>query len=595
MASADIYEGKIRVETEFRERDLIKAVPGARYDGKDRVWQVPLSWASCVILRGVFKDKLVVGDLLSKWSWSEYKDRVEPALWLRSITELEPGQLPGLPYLANEDKLYPFQRAATSFIAVAQRALLASEMGLGKTVQAISALATWQEVTGDALPCLIVCTNTMKKVWEREFEVWAPHLNVTVVQGGKGQRDKQIRSANHVYDEDGDLVHERESDVIIMNWESIRNHTKLAGYGHIRLSDKEKELKELNEVEWATVISDETHRAKNPGAKQTRALWQVSKPAKYRLALTGTPVTNTPDDLWSIMHFLSPDEWPARTKYIDRFCLTSWNTFGGLEIVGIRPDTRDEFFKILDPRFKRDLKKAVLSQLPDKTYQERYVEMAPKQRKAYKQLAETMLAELDDGDSIFVTNPLARMIRLSQFACSYAELNEDGDVVLKEPSCKIDALMEIVEERGGAPLVVFAESRQLIELAEKRLEKNKIPYVSIRGGVSPYDREANVRRFQNREVPVLLGTLGAGGEGITLTAADTLVFLQRSWSLVKNKQAEDRIHRIGQDSDKVEIIDIIAQDTLEDDRLVKLAMKEDRLQEVVRDNEQLRRLLGGED
>lgn len=590
MAKATTDGQRVVIDTEFREQDYIKQVPGAKYKPQERIWAAPLSWATCVTLRGVFGDKLVVDEPLAQWAWNEVQTRIDPSMAMRDRLDFTTAENPQfLPFLANEDRLYPFQRAATAFLTIAERALLASEMGLGKTVQAISWLATLQKVKTSPLPALIICTNTMKKTWKREFEAWAPELEVVVVTGSKAQRDKQIGQARAP--EEG----EREADVIVINWEAIRNHSRLAPYGSIRLSDNEKLPKELNTIEWGAIITDEAHKMKNPAAKQTRAAWAIAHQQEcYRLAMTGTPVTNTPDDLWSIMHFLDPAEWPTRTRYIDRFCLTSWNAFGGLEIVGVRPDTREEFYKILDPRFKRDLKKAVLTQLPDKIYQERFVDMSPKQRKAYKDIVEYMLTELDNGDTVFVTNPLAKLTRLSQFACAYAALDEDGEVRLSEPSCKVDALVELIEERNGAPLVVFAESRQLIELCEARLTKNKVDFVSIRGGVDELQREEGVRRFQTGEVPVLLATLGAGGEGITLTAADTLVFLQRSWSMVKNKQAEDRIHRIGQESDKVEIIDIVAEGTIESDKTVRLAEKEDRLQEVVRDRETILRLLGGE-
>lgn len=338
------------------------------------------------------------------------------------------------------------------------------------------------------------------------------------------------------------------------------------------------------------VLVKNCHRAKDPRTKQTRALWAVGHTAPYRIALTGTPVGNQPDDLWSIMHFVAPEDWPRKTQFIDRYALTSWGAWGGLEVVGVRPDTREEFYRVLDPRFIRHLKDQVQPQLPPKTYEQRECVMVPKQKRAYEAMREHMLAELESGDVVVATNPLTQMVRLSQFASAYAELDEEGQLKLSEPSCKVDALLETTEELGDQRAVVFAESKQLIKLAERALTRANVTFTSIHGDVGEEDRELAERRFQDGYVKLILLTYGAGGEGITLTAANAAFMLQRSWSYIKNRQAEDRVHRIGLEH-PVTIVDFFTADTVDEKRIEKYGEKGEMSEEITRDRETLRWLL----
>lgn len=595
MAKIDVQDASITINADWRERDLVRQLPGARYDRAADLWRMPLAWASCVVLRGVFGDGLEISDELAQWSWDTWTRQIAPALDLRQAADAPDvvQHLFNSGFTLLAESLYPFQRAATQFMISRERVLNASQPGLGKTVETIATLAL-----SGALPALVVCTNSMKRTWELEFKRWAPALSVAVVGGSAAQRRKAILGG---------------ADVVVINWEALRSHSRLAGYGSVRLERCEEcggpaplpeakrqrcdvHSRELNEVAWRTVVADEAHRGKSAIAQQTRALWAAAATARYRIALTGTPIANRVDDLWAIMHFVAPEEWPSKTKFIDRYGLVSWNAFGGMEIVGLRPEHRDEFFKILDPRMRRDLTATCLPQLPPLTRTRRYVEMSAKQAKAYKQMRKEMLAELDNDYVAFVTNPLARMTRLEQFAAAYAEVQPDGSLRLADPSSKVDALVDVLDELGDTPCVVFAESRQLVQLCEKRLEKLKISYVAFHGQVSTAERDRNLAAFQRGDARVFLATIAAGGESITLTTAPVAIFLQRPRSNVLNLQAEGRVYRASQTSDRVEIIDIVTTGTVEEGRFALLRGKDERLEEVVRDRLQLRALIAyGED
>lgn len=592
MISIEMYDDthvSLVSDQPYRDKERIKMIPGARYQVHDHVWTAPLSWAACLQARGVFASELTIGPLLTDWAVRDRTERVDPAVAFRLAWDAE-----------GDDDLYPFQRAGVAFLTFARKALLCDEMGTGKTPQTIRTLQNLSNGGAQVFPAVVVAPNNMTITWRKEFERWYPGVDAVVVKGSASKRVRMLSEKHDVY---------------IINYEGLRSHTRLAPYGSVRLKHCivcdpmlpdtkanqqkgcERCKKELNLITFKSIIVDEAHRMKDPKAKQTRACWALrSNETEFVYCLTGTAVANAPHDLWPALHMISPEEWPSRSKYIDRYCTVSFNLFGGMTVTGLSPATQDEFFGVVDPRMRRMPKAAVLPHLPAKTFTQRYVDMTPKQAKAYKQMEEGMLAVLDSGDEAGVTmalNPLVQMTRLSQFASAYAEVTADGHVVMAAPSNKVTALLEIMEDMGGKPVVVFAQSRQLIELAAAELRKKDVNFGMIVGGQSADEREIEKTKFQDGHLDAILCTIAAGGIGITLTRADTAIFLQRSWSMVENKQAEDRVHRIGSEvHDKVEIIDIISIDTLEDRQRVVLAGKEDRLEEVMRDKDTLKRVLG---
>jgi len=600
MAYAECDGDVIKLKTEYRDKDLVRAVPGSKYDTTNHMWNVPLSWAGCLTLRGLFRERLEIGPGLAAWAWEHRASFVLPSMEMRVATESSEGA----------EILYPFQRAGVKFLTHAKRALLCDEMGTGKTIQSIWTMRTLHEKGDIVFPALIVAPNNMKGTWRREFNQWWPGVRVEILEGGRADKLKTIQK-----------VQDGKADVLVVNWEGLRHHSRQAPYGSTRLRhcvvcdtslqidpDPETQKKypqrlcercprDLNLITWRSIIADEAHRAKEPQAKQTRALWALrTDESVVRLALTGTPIANAPQDLWSSLHFIDPEQWPTRTKYIDRWCLQSYNPFGGMTIIGLKPETKDEFFAITDPHVRRMPKSVVLSQLPAKVYTERYVEMSPKQRKAYDAMKKDMVAQVTDaggGERVVAVNPLTQLTRLSQFASAYAELDIEGNVHLTDPSNKVDTLLEIIEELDGKPVVVFAQSRQLIELASARLTKEKITdHGLIVGGQTDAERMGAIDRFQRGDMRAILATVGAGGVGITLTRADTLVFLQRSWSMIDNSQAEDRVHRIGSEvHESINIIDIISQGTVEEGQRLALGAKQDRMQEIVRDAELMRKMI----
>ena len=580
----------IIINAEWRYKELCKSLPGAKWDTKEQHWHVPVSWASCLALRSTFKTDLVIGPRLTDWATNELTNRITPANTLRDLETLEDP--------SNTD-LFPHQRAGVAFLKAARRALLADEPGLGKTAQAIRALKALQDSGDQVFPALIVCPNTLKKNWKREFAKWWPDVDVQVIKGSATQRRKQF---------------EQPSQVFVINWESLRAHSRLAGYGSVALSrcqdcgghdEKisenrcEVHPRELNEIDFKAVVADEIHRSKEPKSKQTRALWAATGDADFRFALTGTPIANDVLDLWSILHWLSPEEWPSKTRWVDRMVNTMLNAFGGMMVLGVKPHMEQEFYAAINPRMRRMLKKKVLPWLPEMMFERRDVEMSTKQKKAYEQMRDMMIAELENGEALTAPSALTQTIRLLQFASSYAEMSvneETGEAraILAEPSCKVDALMDDIKsgDFGNDSVAVCAVSRQLIELLSAAMTKEEIPHGLITGAQNEDERQQAIDDFQSGKIKWILFTAQAGGVGVTLTAARRLVMLQRPWSLVDHKQALDRVHRIGSEiHDSVIITDYVTEGTIEERVIQVLETKADNFEQIVRDKDKLLTLL----
>ena len=590
MITADVFDDEhivIASTLPMRDKDRILTLPGARYDTKQHRFLAPLTWATARMLHGVFGDQLDVSEKLQEWKQHEWETRVWPSKALREAWDTDGAQ-----------DLFPFQRAGVQFLAYAQRALLCDEMGTGKTVQTIRTLAELHSRGEDPFPAIVVAPKNMVITWRKEFERWWPGIKVNVVLGSAAKRKQIFDQPAHVY---------------VINYEGVRGHSRLAPYGSIRLkrcikcdptlpdvaanSQKRCEWckKDLNFKPWRTVIVDEAHRMKDPKAKQTRAIWSLRTEAtRFVYCLTGTAIANAPHDMWPSLHLAAPKEFPSRSKYMDRYCQSLYNPFAqGAQIIGLQEGTKPEFFDIVDPRMRRMPKDAVLPWLPKKTYSQRYIEMTPKQAKAYEQMEAGLIAQIDAG-VVVASNPLVQLTRMSQFASAFAEIEADtGEVKLSLPSNKVDAMFEVLEELDGDPLVVFAQSRQLIQLAQNALDRAKYNYSLIVGGQTAEERELHKENFQKGHTKIILCTIAAGGIGITLTAAHTALFLQRSWSMVENSQAEDRVHRIGAEiHDKVNIVDLVSIGTVEERQRIVLGQKLDRLEEVMRDRETLLRVLG---
>lgn len=601
---------KIAIGCTLTDNFLAEQVPGCNFQKARGYWTAPKSWASYVIIRLLFPS-ISYGPAITAWAAAAYAgveqswamrqslDTVIPEHAAR-LDELDAGRPPGR-------RLFTHQRGGASWLAWVQRGLCGDPQGNGKTPQVIRAL----QLSGQsALPALVICTPAAVINWGREFADWAPELRVQLVMGGAAKRRKAILS---YHDEEGS----RPPDVMVMAWPSVRLHTRLAPYpslafkrcvAHGGASPKitaatcEVHDKELNDIQWGTVVVDEAHRMQDAKTAQTRAVWWLMANARARWPVTGTPVADNIGSLWAIGHGMDPASFPAKGKYLDLFAIRAYNFRGGAEIQSIRPDTEHVLQSFVQPMIRRIPREIALPFLPPRMPMKfRYPEMSPPQARLYKQLRDQALAVMPDGTVFIPDNGLVKFTRMCQLASSMIKVTEtqgadpedwDQQVALTSPSGKVDDLAEFIRDDGDAPLVVCANSPALLRLAQDRLESLKIRCSLLAGksdGMTSQGQQDAIDAFQAGKVQVILVSIRAGGESITLTRSNTVFFLQPTPSYLQRDQMIGRVDRIGsQVHDSIRLITSITADSVEQ-RLYSLGDdKEERSGQITRDPDLLR-------
>ena len=554
----------LRVPLPYQYRDKIKEVPSARWNTMNKYWTVPTTYSNMFMLREKIPHL--------KWD-SKSTELLETEFKLAQAQFQRKLQL-------NEDEIDRFpprwtdlselQKIGTSWLAHGKSCLLADKMGSGKTVQTCTAL----EIIG-AKSVLIVCPPSVAKVWEHHIIEWT-NLIPYVIQGTANQRWKLIEKAITL-----------DHTALIVNWQSLRSHARVAGYGGAKRTEAEKKVKVLNTHKFDVVVADEAHRAKDPKAKQTRALWTIN--ADRRWALTGTPIANTTSDFWTLLKFISPLDWPSRMKFVNTYCDTAWNPYtkATTDIIGFKPSKRDEFDSLTGYMWLRRDQEDILGRKITKRRSKRYAYLTGKHRKLYERVSKGMLSQLENG-SLRIPNALVEHSRLMQISMSMIDIdeheNEDGElsgqVYLKEPSPKVNVLVQLLADLGDIPVVVMSTSRQLVEIASKVLTRKKKKHALITGKIPSNIRDIRYHEFKIGEIDLLLTTIGVSSEGVDLSRARHLIMLQRPWSLIQSQQSEDRIRRWTQTSDLVDIIDIITADTVDEKIRTALNEKQGRLAEL---------------
>jgi len=486
-------------------------------------------------------------------------------------------------------KLLPFQEVCVNKLVDQPFCIVADDMGLGKTIEGMALDAERRKKHPGAKKTLVIAPKSVVPVWVEHFAEWQPHLKVTSLDPkDRGSFLAQVKAGSH--------------DVYIMHWDVVRLLPELATYP------------------WFHILADEAHRAANREAQVTMRSKKIKR--QYLTLLTGTPCTTRPEQFWSLLNWCDKKRFSSYNRFFDHhviyvqhqksdFCMANPNgVLCGKEhknafkvIIGVAHE--NELLGEIAPYYIRRLKEEVLPDLPEKYYSRITVELDPQQRRVYNEMRDEMLAWIGEHEDEPLPAPMAiaKLVRLQQLAMAYAQFtptlvrkkhehentdeqkcyNDDGDLIcdkvwdekvvnkvtLIEPSSKLDAVMEILRDNPDKQFVVFSQSKQIINLLARRLENKGIEHGILTGDTSQEARGTIVKEFQAGRLRVFAGTISAGGVGLTLTAASTVIFIDRAWSPAHNHQAEDRCHRIGQ-KNAVHIIDIIARDTIDAGRLQRI-------------------------
>ena len=317
---------------------------------------------------------------------------------------------------------------------------------------------------------------------------------------------------------------------------------------------------------------DESTTIKNPKAKRTKNILRLSKLAKYRRIMTGSPVTKNPLDLYSQCEFLDPycldfaSYYAFRNRYAE---MKTANFYGRSVQIVARFRHLDELAEKLKPFSYRVLKEDCLD-LPEKTFMKRVVELTKEQKELYAQMKKMALAMLN-GKVVTTKTALTQIMRLQQITCGH--FTADDGTMQDIKNNRIDELMDVLEEIEGK-VVIWAHYQYDVKKIIKEIQKVHGPgSVVDYYGLTPKEiRQNNIEKFQNNDsVKYFVGTPATGGYGITLTAASNMIYYSNGYDLEKRLQSQDRIHRIGQKK-PVTYIDLIAEDTV-DNRIVKALRK----------------------
>jgi len=499
----------------FKVMGIVKDVMGRRWDAAAKVWRIPLAQAPYLKgrLQGVY-DPLAdalstlpgIEDIVTK---AAERIAISGAASLDDSELIESMRSRLAEQFPEGKELYPFQYVGVRFAELAGgRALIGDDMGIGKTIQAIAYAALHPE----NYPVLVVCPANVKYNWTKEFKAWLPALDIQTIKKGD---DAILDSAQ----------------VVIINYDLVK-----------------KQQRALMERGFNIIVFDESHYLKNAKAQRTKASLDIAKAAENVLCLSGTAITNRPLEFYTTLNLLRPIEFGNFFAFAKRYTDAKhngwgWNFNGASNTQELHERTRA--FTI------RRLKKEVMDDLPDKIRQTVEVEPNPSELKEYRDVHQwwmdqyMMHYESGGFPPGFVLNMLT-------------ELRHHAGRM------KVSATADWVREYRdltGKPIVVFAHHRDVIEMLSEELQEFSLGFIT--GEVNAEKRQVMVDQFQDGKLDVLVCSTIAAKEGLTLTAADTVVFVEREWVPGWEEQAEDRVNRIGQDAETVHAIYLTVKETID--------------------------------
>lgn len=419
-----------------------------------------------------------------------------------------------------KDGVYWLERLRLMYL----NGILADDMGLGKTLQAIVAMT--QHFKGKGSPMLVVCPTSLLYNWHEECGKFNPNLRSLVIDGTPTQREKLISS--------------------ILNYDLI-----ITSYSLLQ-----KDVDKYASTKFSYMILDEAQHIKNRSTQNAKSAKQIK--ADHRLILSGTPIENSLDELWSLFDFLMPGFLGSYDRFVEKYVRGSGDQ---------HTENLAYLKKKVAPFIMRRMKSDVLDDLPAVNENTYHTQLTPVQRELYNSYAESARNELmkmveKEGFEKVQIHVLATLTRLKQICCHPAifakEKAERGD------SAKYDMLLELLQTliSGGHKTVIFSQYTKMLQIMRDDFEKMGVRFCYLDG--SSRDRMSIVKEFNtNKEISVFLVSLKAGGTGLNLVGADTVIHYDMWWNPAIESQATDRVHRIGQKK-SVSVYKLVTLDTIEE-------------------------------
>mgnify|MGYP003582897380 CR=1 FL=1 len=406
--------------------------------------------------------------------------------------------------------------------------ILADDMGLGKTLQAISYI----DSNKNKGKFLIIAPSSLIYNWKSEIEKFGLDMNTLILNEESENRERVMKNSKY--------------NVIITS------------YGILS-----RDIDIISKINFHTVFLDEAQKIKNPNSLAHKAARQIN--TKNKFCLTGTPIENNLIELWSLFDFIMPGYLFSLDKFKNRFVNNS--------------DNNELLNHLVKPFILRRTKKELLTELPDKIYEDIYVPLYENEKKLYKSAIENIDLFNDDNNKIKI---LALLTRLKQICCHPKLIDE----TYKNNSSKLDLFNDVIQNAisSGHRILVFSQFTSMLNILADNLKKNKINYFMLTGSTHNKERLKMANDFNNGEKEVFLISLKAGGTGLNLTGADIVIHFDQWWNPAVEEQATDRAYRIGQDKN-VQVIRLISKGTIEEKIQQLHQNKKELIEQIISSNE----------
>ncbi len=549
--------------------DIIKDIPGWEWNSEEKYWSIPRSQVHA--LERLFPESLA-------WLTPPYIIKgEEPDLPTHSDIELL-DKIEGFKL-----ELYPFQKVGASFLVQKGSALLCDDMGLGKTPQAIAAALELYN-RGEISSVLVICPSSVKRQWGDQIEKFVDREHIdkelyAIIDGTADERKKQYKAAKDAF-------------MVVINYDLLYN-----------------DIKEIKKLSSDMVVLDEAHYIKNRTAKRTKKVRQIKAP--YRVCLTGTPMQNRPDELFSLVDYVRPGYLGNWSDFVKEYVVYDYSQ--GYPILQGYTNF-EQLHRLISPIMMRRLKDDVAMELPQVIQQNLYVKSTPQQLRLYKQIEDEKIElrkridELRKGPQTDKTRELIELFDATLqgknalaigsadspqlLKMSHSKAVRNGYKITDISSPKLKELYRIVQEfvQDDYKVVIFTQFARMLSLIEKDLSQIT-RCATIFGAKSADERDAAVKQFYEDPFTHVLILTDAGCEGLNLQFAKALINVDLPWNPAILDQRIGRIHRIGSTYESVNVINLIAEGSIDEQILNTIQNKRDMFEAIVENTEAQRAAL----